>query len=199
MDIFEEDRQEIIHFGKFLGEYRTMLTFFALAGLTLGVVLAVLTPHRYVSTGIIYPTKFKDTVTLIHNSRLGIELYSDRMVQLLRSGTAMELLGKTTEIPPEAEISIHRTALLSLEISATTHSPESSAQLVNTLIGLTDTLRTMVFREEWPLEGIYVVQKGTPANQAKWPPWWLYGIVGLISGLIAGILAAGFLNSQKNS
>ena len=199
MDIFEEDQQEIIFFGKLLWKYRRKLSIFALTGMVLGIFLATLTPSQYVSTGIIYPTKFRDTLTLIHNSRLGIELYSDRIVQLLRSDTALDLLEKTTEIPPEAEFSVQRTALLSIEIKAATYTPESSARLVNTLIGLTDSLRMIVFREEWPLEGIYIVQDGKAAEKPESAVWWFYGILGLILGFIAGILAFTFINSQKIS
>ncbi|MEZ4774359.1 MAG: hypothetical protein R3D00_14335 [Bacteroidia bacterium] len=196
METFAEETEDLRDLYAFFLSRWKLLAITCTAGLLLGLAFAVVTPLRYTAKGIIYPAPFRDTVTLVHNSRLGIELYSDRMVQLLRSERVRDGLKKKFGDISAVDIAVFRTALLSIEISVTSGDPGYSAEIANSIIGMTDSLRKEVFRETWPVEKIYVVDYARPEPEAVSPLLWKYGLSGAIIHIL---LVVGFLAYSKYS
>lgn len=191
MEAFTEETEDLrALYVLFISKWK-ILIIAGIAGLLLGLGFAVVSPSRYAATGIIYPTPFRDTVTLIHNSRLGIELYSDRMVQLLRSERVKDGLRKKFGSIRGVDIAVFRTPLLSVEISVTSGDPDFSAEIANAIIHMTDSLREEVFRESWPVEKIYVVDYAHPEPEAVSPLKWKYALSGAILHIfiVLGLLA----------
>ncbi|MEZ4826546.1 MAG: Wzz/FepE/Etk N-terminal domain-containing protein [Bacteroidia bacterium] len=196
METFERESKDLERLLVFFCTRWKTLLLAALAGCLAGVVIAWFVPPRYTSGGIIYPARFPDTLTFVHNSRLGIELYTDRVVQLLRSERVGDALEKKFGDISAVDIVVFRTALLSIEIAVTSGDPGYSAEIANSIIGMTDSLRKEVFRETWPVEKIYVVDYARPEPEAVSPLLWKYGLSGAIINIL---LLIGFLAYSKFS
>ena len=153
-------------FLTFLYRWRRTLLLALVASIAATVIVTLLMPAKYESTGIIFPTPTNSPEKILTEPQFGYEVDADWLMQVLRSDIVrdtlvarydlMEYWGiDTTELKWRHELNkmyektmhFQRTRYMSIEITARTGSPELSAALVNAVIGGIDAIRERIFKE----------------------------------------------------
>jgi uncharacterized protein involved in exopolysaccharide biosynthesis len=132
--------------------YRLILLFVAISCIAAAIITWI-TPKEYSSSAVIFPTDSNALDDVLRNPQFGYDIEADRLMQLLQSRQIrdsiirkFDLLSyfKIDKSDPtwdyilkkkfEKYIQFEKTIYMSIDISARTHDPELSAQIVNEII-----------------------------------------------------------------
>ena len=141
-----------------------MLYAFIIAIVATVVVTIVMKPS-YKSTGIIFPTPTNSPDKILAEPQFGYEVDADWLMQVLKSEIVRDSINKEFDLVNYFEldtdkrgwmddfrkeyddmIDFERTKYMSIEISATTHKPELSANIANYVIDHIDGIREKIFK-----------------------------------------------------
>ena len=129
------------------------------------VVLTLVMKPSYKSTGIIFPTPTNSPDKILAEPQFGYEVDADWLMQVLKSEIVRDSLNKEFDLVNYFEldtekqgwmddfrkeyddmIDFERTKYMSIEIAATTHEPELSANIANYIIDHIDGIREKIFK-----------------------------------------------------
>ena len=205
MDLFAEEKEEGKAFWAFLIKNTKWLLLIGMASGILAGIVTLQIPSRYASTAVFFPPSYQDSATIILNSRLGIELHTNRLVELLRSSRVKDRLAQEFDLYDYYKLEkedyeglyralgndlrISRTDMLSVQVIATTQDAQLSANLANAVVNMTDEIWQDVFQEVGPVGKIYLVEKARVSSRPVSPSYWRnIGITAVSSGLIFLVL-----------
>jgi uncharacterized protein involved in exopolysaccharide biosynthesis len=153
-------------FLKFLFKWRKILLASLLASLAATVIVTLLMPSKYASTGIIFPTPTNSPQKILTEPQFGYEVDADWLMQVLKSDIVKDTLVRLFNLVDYYELDTHdrhwkddlnkkyaktmtfqRTRYMSIEITAQTKDQELSADLVNAVINNIDGIREKIFKE----------------------------------------------------
>ncbi len=165
MHVFKKEETEAVQMLGLLYSKRGFILIFTLiATLAFTLVSLFAMPKKYTSEAIIYPTPSNSSEAILENPSFGFEGHSNQLLQVLKSNTLRErLISKfdlanyyeidTTEIDwysrlakkMEKDILFERTPYYSLSITASTTSPELSANIVNYIVDEVNVIVQEIF------------------------------------------------------
>jgi len=129
------------------------------------VVVTIVMKPSYKSTGIIFPTPTNSPDKILAEPQFGYEVDADWLMQVLKSEIVRDSINKEFDLVNYFEldtdkrgwmddfrkeyddmIDFERTKYMSIEISATTHKPDLSANIANYVIDHIDGIREKIFK-----------------------------------------------------
>lgn len=164
MDIFSEEKQDAQSFLAFVLRHKWRLLLGGLAGASLGLLVFIITPEKYMAHGIIYPANTYTRDQVISNPQFGHEVEAEQLMQLLESRSLRDSVVKTFDLLDYYEldsskqewrdqltkhyvkdVQFERTRYLSIVISAEFKDPELAANVVNYIIETVDQYKAAIF------------------------------------------------------
>lgn len=128
------------------------------------LVITYFIPKKYVAFGVVYPTQSNIMTEVEKNPQFGFDIHADRLIQLFESDRVKQRIVKEFDLinyyeldttKPgwkynlnknfSTDITFNRTRYLSVAIQANMKDPFMSANIVNRLIELIDTVRQELF------------------------------------------------------
>ncbi len=129
------------------------------------IVVTMLTPKRFKSSGTVYPVNSNAYNDIIYNPSFGTENDADKLIQLFESNYVKDRIIKEFDLAKiwevdttdptaqyylylnyDSDITFSRTRYLSVKIQAVTQDPELSKNIVNRLIEIIDAEREKILK-----------------------------------------------------
>jgi len=165
MSKLQSSNSDGIKLIQFFIRHRKILLYAFIIAIVATVVVTLIMKPSYKSTGIIFPTPTNSPDKILAEPQFGYEVDADWLMQVLKSEIVRDSLNKefdlinyfeldtkkqgwTDDFRKEYEdmIDFERTKYMSIEISATTHEPELSANISNYIIDHIDGIREKIFK-----------------------------------------------------
>lgn len=157
--------QDGLQFIALLFRHRKTIMFALILSVVAAVLITILMKHSYESSGIIFPTPTNSPDKILAEPQFGYEVDADWLMQVLRSEIVRDSLNVAFDLVNYFEldtdkkgwmddfrkeykdlVDFERTKYMSIEIIATTHQPELSANIVNYVIDHIDGIRENIFK-----------------------------------------------------
>lgn len=163
--MFEKNQEANINILKLIYSKRKVFIIVAILSIIAAVVVTMLTPKIYKSTGTVYPVNSNAYNDIIYNPTFGNEMAADRLIQLFESNFVKDRIVKKFDLIKYYEldtndptwqyylnanysndITFKRTQYLSVQIEVHSKKPELSANIVNELINIIDSEREKILK-----------------------------------------------------
>ena len=165
MSKLQSSNSDGIKLIQFFIRHNKILLYAFIIAIAATVVVTLIMKPSYKSTGIIFPTPTNSPDKILAEPQFGYEVDADWLMQVLKSEIVRDSLNKEFDLVNYFEldtkkqgwmddfrkeyedmIDFERTKYMSIEISATTHEPELSANISNYIIDHIDGIREKMFR-----------------------------------------------------
>ncbi len=165
MSKLQSSNSDGIKLIQFFIRHRKILLYAFIIAIVATVVVTLIMKPSYKSTGIIFPTPTNSPDKILAEPQFGYEVDADWLMQVLKSEIVRDSLNKEFDLVNYFEldtkkqgwmddfrkeyedmIDFERTKYMSIEISATTHEPELSANISNYIIDHIDGIREKIFK-----------------------------------------------------
>jgi uncharacterized protein involved in exopolysaccharide biosynthesis len=166
MEIFEKEKNEGLVFLRILIKNIRLILIFVTVSTAITMIVTYLTPKKYESNAVIFPTESNSIDDVIRNPQFGYDIEADRLIQLLQSRSIMDSIIKRFNLTNYYEIDkdkpdwyeqlkkkygkdiyFTRTPSMSIGIHAKTTKPEMSASIVNSIISLISSVREKLYKQ----------------------------------------------------
>ena len=165
MSKLQSSNSDGIKLIQFFIRHQKILLYAFIIAIVATVVLTLVMKPSYKSTGIIFPTPTNSPDKILAEPQFGYEVDADWLMQVLKSEIVRDSLNKEFDLVNYFEldtekqgwmddfrkeyddmIDFERTKYMSIEIAATTHEPELSANIANYIIDHIDGIREKIFK-----------------------------------------------------
>lgn len=155
---------------EFLQKKFRLILFTLLGGAAIATVFTFFIPKEYKSTGVVYPPSAPSAENSIDNPNFGYDVEADRLIQIFNSNEIRDSLtgkfklydyfeinrkdpGALDKLIREYRSNIHfeRAPSMCVIVSAQTHDPVLSADMVNYLLEVTDKVRERLYKQNLKL------------------------------------------------
>ena len=169
--MFKDEKLDAFKFLRLLYRRRKTIIIALLTSLLLSIVVTYFIPPRYSSFGIIFPPSSNSLEDVINKPDFGFDLQADRLMQILESQIVRDSIIQAFALIEYYEtdtskrdwkfklhekfirdVTFFRSKYMSIVISASTKSPELSANIVNRIIDMIDELRESIFYQNFMVE-----------------------------------------------
>jgi len=158
-----QESSDILSVIRFLYKNRKTLLIMSVFGAVFAATITFFLPKKYTSTAVIFPSGGNE---VDKNLQFGMDLQNDQLMQLLQSSSMRDSICQKFNLIQyyeldtiekdwkeklnkyfERDIRFSKTRYYSIEISAETTQPQLSADIVNTIVKLTETLYWNLIRQ----------------------------------------------------
>lgn len=166
MFLTETEKGDIVRIFRFFNTYKKNILFFSLISAMIGLVISFLMSPKYNSKAVIFAINYADLEKNSANMPFGLDIHADQLMQILISdrlkdsvithcnlakhyGILLNEQGGREKVYAKwaSSVKMQKTRFLSIEIVASTTSPQLSADIANAIIFYADKIYNEILDE----------------------------------------------------
>jgi len=166
MDIFEKEKAEGLDFIRLLYRNIRLIILFVIFSCLITAIITFLTPKKYESSAVVFPTETNSLDDVVKNPQFGFDIEGDRLMQVMMSRNIMDSIVSKFNLVKYYGININKldwsyklkrkyardiylskSRYMAITIYARSKDPVMSANIVNTIISLSNYTRERLLKQ----------------------------------------------------